>query len=119
MKSELVAWSIWKPVWLLALFVQLRLIWLEEAAVAVRPLGAAGMPTGVVTVRVALSNEAQVLVNKSGPSDSESVWPKLYAPSAIWDAIAWSVMLSPLVGAVHVAVRVYHWPAAAACSGLR
>ena len=41
-KSELVAWSIWKPVWLLALFVQLRLIWLEEAAVAVRPLGAAG-----------------------------------------------------------------------------
>ena len=36
------AWSIWKPVWSAALFVQLRLIWLEEAVVAVRPLGAAG-----------------------------------------------------------------------------
>ena len=41
-KSALVAWSIVKPVWLKALLVQLRSISLEEAAVAVRPLGAAG-----------------------------------------------------------------------------
>ena len=41
-KSELVDWSILKPVWLSALFVQLRLIWLVEAAAAARLLGAAG-----------------------------------------------------------------------------
>ena len=52
MKSELVAWSILMPVWLAALFVQLRLIWLQEAAVAVRPLGAAGMAPCVVALAV-------------------------------------------------------------------
>ena len=41
-KVLLVAWSTLKPVSLFELSVQPRLIWLEEAAVAVRPLGAVG-----------------------------------------------------------------------------
>jgi hypothetical protein len=35
--------STWKAVSLVELSVQLRLIWLDDAAVAVRPLGAAGV----------------------------------------------------------------------------
>jgi hypothetical protein len=36
-----------KPVSFVELSVQLRLIWLDDAAVAVRPLGAAGVGVGV------------------------------------------------------------------------
>ncbi len=39
--------STWKPVSFVELSVQLKLIWLDDAAVAVRPLGAAGVGVGV------------------------------------------------------------------------
>ncbi len=63
-KVELSARSISKPVSLLALSVHLRLIWLLDAAVAVRPEGAAGVLSAAVAVvrKIAPRHRPRVMV---------------------------------------------------------
>ena len=69
-KVLLVARSMVKPVWLLALLVQVRLIWAGEAAVAVRPLGAAGTElrraSQVYIVKISLTEHVACRVSGRG-----------------------------------------------------